>query len=815
VGRSTRQVRDGLGRLIRVDEPDATGNLGTVTAPTQPTQYTYNVLDKPIQSNQGGQLRTFQYDALARLLSETTPEAGTVTYQYNDFNQVTLKRDARGVETHMEYDARNQLKRIFYTGPNGGALPSSVIATSEVNYTYSTTIPSRLIQVSDGLGAEGYSYDTLGRVTAMTRMLDNVGYVTQYIWNEANQVEETIYPSGRRVKTVRDPVGRLTGVKRTNASGGVITTYVSNVSYQVGTGLLSQVVLGNTTREEYTYDNLRFQLTQKQVMKGTGMFFSVSYGYQAAAGQAGPQAGNAGQIMFSSSVDVQQVVIQYAYDSLGRLKAEIPGVNISYYYDRWGNLTGVDGAGWHDYYVVQTDSQGIPTNRYASISLQNGLYYSQPVYDASGNMTDDSTYVYKYDAAGRLREVYLKAGNVLQEKFWYDHAGRRVKKEEHPPVGPAHWYYCLWSGEQLVVEYQTLVGATFTPGTQPEQAAGTDAPSDLRYQHWDIQSVRLVTDGNGNQVDTQSHYGYGEVMDSGGQARTFFTTYEREPTGLDYARARYYRSNHRRFTSPDRYRGSYRRGDPQSSNRYAYVANDPVNRIDPTGRFCVYVCRWVGDNRRCDWECHLEDNDVSPEPVDRKEPNLPGNCKLPSWDQLDPAIKNMLYNDERLWNEMSQAHQLTVLAIVAAMLANGLDFVNGFSSLQIVGIENGVVHFSGANALEDAFREAFINRSGDIWNSFLPSRGFSQLFHGFAFGARSRDRRNALHLTFEGNGILEVHIDPRGSGVKHFFGDGLFRGFDNPDPYEVWNSLLNDPKYKDVLRMLLDCPPPDDGSDRQ
>jgi hypothetical protein len=60
VGRQTRQVRDGLGRLIRVDEPDASGNLGSLTAPTQPTYYTFNVLDKQIQSNQGGQLRSWQ-----------------------------------------------------------------------------------------------------------------------------------------------------------------------------------------------------------------------------------------------------------------------------------------------------------------------------------------------------------------------------------------------------------------------------------------------------------------------------------------------------------------------------------------------------------------------------------------------------------------------------------------------------------------------------------------------------------------------------------------------------------------------------------
>lgn len=55
-----------------------------------------------------------------------------------------------------------------------------------------------------------------------------------------------------------------------------------------------------------------------------------------------------------------------------------------------------------------------------------------------------------------------------------------------------------------------------------------DAPADLRYQHWDLRSVRLVTNGNGNQVDTQSHDAFGGVMDEGGAVPPFFTTYFRE-----------------------------------------------------------------------------------------------------------------------------------------------------------------------------------------------------------------------------------------------------------------------------------------------
>ncbi|MGH9929180.1 MAG: RHS repeat-associated core domain-containing protein [Pyrinomonadaceae bacterium] len=62
-----------------------------------------------------------------------------------------------------------------------------------------------------------------------------------------------------------------------------------------------------------------------------------------------------------------------------------------------------------------------------------------------------------------------------------------------------------------------------------------------------------------------------------------FTSYERDANGSDEAMFR--RSNrwHSRFDQPDPYDGSYSLTDPQSFNRYAYVQNDPVNFVDPTG----------------------------------------------------------------------------------------------------------------------------------------------------------------------------------------------------------------------------------------
>jgi RHS repeat-associated protein len=56
-------------------------------------------------------------------------------------------------------------------------------------------------------------------------------------------------------------------------------------------------------------------------------------------------------------------------------------------------------------------------------------------------------------------------------------------------------------------------------------------------------------------------------------------------SGNDYFGARYYSSAMGRFMSPDPMLNSARPGNPQTWNRYAYVRNNPLGRIDPTGLY--------------------------------------------------------------------------------------------------------------------------------------------------------------------------------------------------------------------------------------
>ena len=105
VGRKRKSEVDGLGRLVKVTEQNpANGNL------EWETNYSYDVLGNLTQTNQGGQLRTFTYDAKGRPITETTPEAGATTYTYTDFDAVVPAR-TRGGGNHLHVRAAEPADR--------------------------------------------------------------------------------------------------------------------------------------------------------------------------------------------------------------------------------------------------------------------------------------------------------------------------------------------------------------------------------------------------------------------------------------------------------------------------------------------------------------------------------------------------------------------------------------------------------------------------------------------------------------------------------------------------------------------------------
>jgi len=592
VNRKMKREADGLGRLVKVYEQTSAGAL------TQETSYTYDLLDRLKEVNQGGQLRKYKYDDFGHLLYERIPEQaatindGTGTmwscqYGYTDFSAVKTKKDARGVITTYSYDDLHRLTGISYD--TSGA--TGVATTPAVSYNYSTSGATIGLLTSVTVGGaaaaggyeENYSYDTHSRMSSVGHNF-NIGgsntrtYTTEYEYTTAGQMTELTYPSSRVLKINHDSLGRLSSI----VNDGDNSNYLSSISYTTA-GQTSGWTLGNNIGETFGYDTNRLQLTSQTVTQNSQTRLSLSYSYAASAGQmgSGSTAGNAGQLMsITGSIGGQTESASYTYDNLGRLVTSnqtTNGVSAQrrFEYDQWGNRTGVWDAtsgGTQIQEIELEETSGIPTNRIESAT--EGINTLTYTYDATGNVTNDGIHGYTYDGENRL--VAVDGGSTAS--YSYDHQNQRVKKV----VGSATTHY-VWQGGQVIAEHNGSSGSVITEYIYAgSRMIAREQGGRVFFLH-DRLSVRAtIADGQGGIQGRQAHLPFGEELQvSGTTDKHRFTSYERDSeTGIDYAVNRGHSPGIGRFLSVDKIAGN---GTPQRLNRFVYTRNDPVNRTDRLG----------------------------------------------------------------------------------------------------------------------------------------------------------------------------------------------------------------------------------------
>ena len=644
-GKVRRNRTDALGRLVRLDEPsDSNNTLGEYETPTQPTVYSYDVLNNLTSVRQGGQLqgqqyvggqmRTFAYSTLSRLASATNPESGTVSYAYDLMGNVTKRTDARGVETTCTYDGLNRLTDRSYTNvqlPQGGT-----VSTPPVKYYYDTqALPSgapafargksvgRLVAVTYGGAASttgNYSggYDELGRPhysSQVTIVTDGAGqpfaqtYAFGYEYNLDGTVSSETYPSGRVVVSEYDGAGRLAGVRRQGggyyAGGDPAVANNPNVIAYAAHGAVGALRFGNGLWEHTNY-NSKFQA--EEIGLGTSRTDSsklkLEYGYVPTVNGALDPTKNNGN-MLSQRISVpaaggspaQTFTQSYAYDTLNRLQAaeETVGVGTAwrqvYTYDRYGNRR-LDAAQTTWPKLTQPGQTAPPevanpdinplTNRI--VEDQNGDGNKEYSYDPAGNLTCDAQ--------------HCTPAPTPSAYYSYDGENRMVSAGGGYVAGGTSYLYdgdgrrvskSTHNGESTVFVYDAAGNVVAEYSNEVEYNGTTYLTADT------LGSTRVVTNQDGEVESRHDYVPFGEELPVGTGERTaargytgesvrkMFTGYQRdEESGLDYAENRYYSPVIGRYTSTDPMAIQQRHlPDPQNLNRYAYVNNNPLKYIDP------------------------------------------------------------------------------------------------------------------------------------------------------------------------------------------------------------------------------------------
>lgn len=584
-GSKRKSVEDGVGRLTTLFEPDPTNNNSL----TQQTSYTYTVLDSLASVTQGIQTRSFAYDGIGRLTSASTPEAGSVSYQYSSFDLVTQRTDARGVVANYYYDPINRLTGVSYTLPQGSAVTAmpNVCTTStgqpaNVCYTYdqggaTANALGRLTQMVDPTGTETPSYDLLGRKTQIKKVINGTAYVTSLGYNLDSQLIAVTYPSGRVVQQSFDGIGRLCELApSTTGCGTASSPYATAFSYNSASEVTS-FNYGNGVVAAFTFSPDRLQLTSLSYSKGTQTLFGQTYWYkQDSTNCPNGRAANNGQIQcVLDAVDSGRTVV-YGYDATERLSTAVtsgsaayPKWGLSWTYDRYGNR------------ISQTPTAGSPPSNALTFANPGGAQTNHADnygYDASGNMLKDGVNTtIAFDAENRQTSL---SGSLGSGSYEYDGTGLRVQKV----AGTTTTVY-IYLGAKVIAEY--VNGAAVTSPTQEYLYAGDNLLAKVvsgatSYFHQDQLSNRLMTNSSGTVVAQLGTYPFGEAWYNSNDIKHLFTTYEHDyESGNDYALARSYVNRFGRFGSPDPFSGST--SDPQSLNHYVYAGNDPINEVDPSG----------------------------------------------------------------------------------------------------------------------------------------------------------------------------------------------------------------------------------------
>ena len=579
---------DELFRVIAVSRPWGGAGGGSLV-----TRYEYDIQDHLVATVDGNGSRTRYVYSDRDLQTESFSEtAGTTRWSYNEHGEIIRETDARGISAVLTVD---QLDRVVFADFANDRLDTSYIY-EDAAVPFSK---GRLTAIVRDGRAIDYRWDRFGRMIRDGEL--------SYAYDRNGNRRQIVYPGGLVATYSHDFADREASLTIQHGTAAP-QSLVAAASYRPS-GPVASLLLGNGLSENRFHDarylpaglEVPGRLQWSYVTDGLGNVTSITDGLDPT-----------GNRTFAYQ-DYQDYLIA----------GDGPWGQRAWTYDRLGNRLSETRDGATATYAYQPNAAGARSSKLAS-SVSSAISRSYG-YDAAGNLIyetgDQSKTTYHYDHERRLARIRSDSaggpGKVVELSYdgrgylsratstsqiglplessiesTYSSAGRLLHRttihyaslsspRDTPRVNGEDYVF-YFSGRPVAL----LAERTMTPPTRP-----TEFTRDLIYLTTDhLGTPVLATDESGATIWQGGFESFGEDF-SGAQDAGIFLRFLGQWSDDTWARASpsgtFHYNVHRWYHAGT---GRYMREDPLTLagghiNLYLYVANDPINAIDPYGLF--------------------------------------------------------------------------------------------------------------------------------------------------------------------------------------------------------------------------------------